>query len=420
MKSKYLLGIPAFLLLSVIFARYQFNKKFDAFKASISRYEEKQSILFNQEKDKRTASLLKGDKIIYELFSKQFDENMAILNIDTAFSFLYLSKPLKMKVSSLKYIDCLNTKCIIDKQNEINQKLIERIKINLETKYGEIYTFWIKKIQDANHLKTKAKSATCVNFFPDHYSVIFNSAGWKEFENLLKFYNFKLNNAEIQNKINDEEYLSNVISAKNHFRINVIDYFDEVLSSRKSYVLNSENKTYEFNSPIFGLITFDLNETRFNKEEFQNIVDKALEEQWKNNSLGTGAMPYADCYGSYNNCDLSCSSIKVKTGGSDVLVTIKDINQHLIRHAYINSGYSYSFEVPDGQYQVFFYSGSGWNPNKVMYSTFCGAFYGGFVANENFSKDNYISLFSQIMTYELILQKNGNLSTKQSSIQEVF
>ncbi len=420
MKNKILLAIAIFLILFVMFVRYQFKEKFDIFKESILNYEKTQLVIFNIEKDKRIDSLLKKDKRIYELFTKQFDEAKAIITIDTSFSYLYLSKPLKVKAASLEYIDCLNTKCIIDKQNEINQKRIERIKTNLESKYGDAFTFWIKKFNDANHLNNIVKSAICTDFFPNLYTITFSASGWTEFENLLKSYSSKLKNTEIQNRKYESEYLSSVASAKSQFRNDVIDYFDEILSSRKSYVLNSEMKTYEFNSPVFGLITFDLNETGFNKQEFQNLVDQAFEEQWKNNSLGTGAMPYSDCYGSNNICDLGCSSIKVKTGGSDVLVTIKDINQHLIRHAYINSGYSYSFEVPDGQYQVFFYSGSGWNPNKVMYSTYCGSFYGGFVANENFTKDNYISLFSQIMTYELILQKNGNLSTKQSSIEEAF
>ncbi|MFN6390014.1 MAG: hypothetical protein ACK4YG_06065, partial [Bacteroidota bacterium] len=67
-----------------------------------------------------------------------------------------------------------------------------------------------------------------------------------------------------------------------------------------------------------------------------------------------------------------------------------------------------------------FYSGTGWNPNKQMPSSSCSYLKGGFVSNEDVTKDNYINLYSQIMTYELILQQQGNFSTKPSSKNEAF
>jgi hypothetical protein len=168
------------------------------------------------------------------------------------------------------------------------------------------------------------------------------------------------------------------------------------------------------------LITYSVSKTSFDKQAFQNVADDAFEEQWKSNSLSTGAMPYSYSYGASNYCDYGCSKISVRTGGADVLVTIKNISGEVVRHAYINGGYTFSFNVPDGQYQVFFYSGTGWNPNKYMKSTSCGTLHGGFVSGEDVTKDDYISLYSQQMTYELILQQNGNLSTKPSSKDEAF
>ena len=192
------------------------------------------------------------------------------------------------------------------------------------------------------------------------------------------------------------------------------------LSDRKSQILTTETETKQFNSPTLGLITYSVSKTSFDKQAFQNVADDAFEEQWKSNSLSTGAMPYSYCYGASNYCDYGCSKISVRTGGADVLVTIKNISGEVVRHAYINGGYTFSFNVPDGQYQVFFYSGTGWNPNKYMKSTSCGNLHGGFVSGEDVTKDDYISLYSQQMTYELILQQNGNLSTKPSSKDEAF
>jgi hypothetical protein len=45
---------------------------------------------------------------------------------------------------------------------------------------------------------------------------------------------------------------------------------------------------------------------------------------------------------------------------------------------------------------------------------------GGFVLHESFSKDNPQSLEHQILTYELILQQNGNFQQRPSNANEVF
>lgn len=153
----------------------------------------------------------------------------------------------------------------------------------------------------------------------------------------------------------------------------------------------------------------------------EKIANDSIAEYWKSNSLNTGDTPYSTCLSSNNDCsEGSCSNISVKTGGNDVLVMIKDIKGETIRHAYIKAGDEFTFNIADGKYQAFFYSGSGWNPNKAMQSTACENLIGGFVSSESFTKDEYISLQHQIMNYELILQTNGNLRTEPSSMKEAF
>lgn len=158
-------------------------------------------------------------------------------------------------------------------------------------------------------------------------------------------------------------------------------------------------------------------EARLEKER----QEKAIYEKYINNSLRTGSTPYAYCYGGNKSCsEYGCSEIKVKTPyNSDVLVTIKR-NDKVVRHAYIKGGSSYTFEVPNGTYQPFFYYGKGWNPEKVMKQTTCGALKGGFISNETFGKDSPQSLSNNILEYELILQQNGNFSTKPSSANEAL
>jgi hypothetical protein len=408
------------LILLVIWVRYEFKEKFEVFKTSVSQYESAQLENFKKEKESRVASLSNGDKKIYQLFTQQFDESKSISERDTSFSFLYLSESVKYKVASLKYIDCLNSKCLIDEQNEANQKLITSKETELAKKYGETFSLWYPKLKDEKLLKKVNKSGECSSFFPDLNEIYFYANIWNDFEKFMIAYNSETRESLIQNNQTENQYASNVASTKSQLRSGVMDYFDGKLSDRKSQILTTETETKQFNSPTLGLITYSVSKTSFDKQAFQNVADDAFEEQWKSNSLSTGAMPYSYCYGASNYCDYGCSKISVRTGGADVLVTIKNISGEVVRHAYINGGYTFSFNVPDGQYQVFFYSGTGWNPNKYMKSTSCGTLHGGFVSGEDVTKDDYISLYSQQMTYELILQQNGNLSTKPSSKDEAF
>ena len=138
-------------------------------------------------------------------------------------------------------------------------------------------------------------------------------------------------------------------------------------------------------------------------------------------ALKTGETPYAYCYGANINCTGSgCSQIKVKTpSDSDVLVTLKQ-NERVVAHAYISASSSYTFQVPDGTYQPFFYYGRNWDSDKVMTQTNCGTLRGGFAQNEHFGKDTPEKLNNHVLTYELILQQNGNFSTIPSNQKEAF
>lgn len=171
---------------------------------------------------------------------------------------------------------------------------------------------------------------------------------------------------------------------------------------------------------IFMLLESCGGESRPNKrsqrfeETLRNERSAPHEESpYINNHLSTGDIPYP-CTGISGRQ----SQIEVKTGGgseSDVVVIIKR-DDIIVRNAYIVSGDSYTFNLPNGSFQVFFYGGKGWNPEKNMPSGVSG----GFVANESFSKDEPITLKHQSLVYELILQRDGNFSTEPSSADEMF
>ena len=147
---------------------------------------------------------------------------------------------------------------------------------------------------------------------------------------------------------------------------------------------------------------------------YEKPVERIEDNPYYNNSLGTGSSPYEN----YGESAYDESQISVTTSSNsncDVVVIIKS-QGGIARNAYIKAGGSYTFYLPNGRYQVFFYGGKGWNPNKSM----PGGLTGGFVANESYSKDSPVNLNYEGLTYELIPQPNGNFSTQQSSASEIF
>jgi len=158
-------------------------------------------------------------------------------------------------------------------------------------------------------------------------------------------------------------------------------------------------------------------EARLEKER----QEKAIYDMYINNSLSTGSTPYSYCFGRNSSCsEWGCSQIKIRTPyNSDVLVTIKK-GEKVVRHAFLKGGSSYTFELPNGTYQPFFYYGKGWNPEKVMKQTDCGILKGGFIANEDFGKDSPQTLSNDVLTYELIMQQSGNFSTSPSNASEAL
>ena len=135
----------------------------------------------------------------------------------------------------------------------------------------------------------------------------------------------------------------------------------------------------------------------------------------------TGATPWENCYGKNASCEyVGCSDIRVNTSSNSSIVAIVKKYGKVVKHAYISAGSSYTFQVPDGTYQVFFYYGSEWDRNKSMNSKDCYTLRGGFKSKESVSKTERITLKGQIMTYTLTYTTSGNFSPKSSSLEEAL
>ena len=134
----------------------------------------------------------------------------------------------------------------------------------------------------------------------------------------------------------------------------------------------------------------------------------------------TGSTPWDNCFGKNASCKyVGCSDIKVNASSDPVMVIVKK-NDRVIKHAYISSFGTYTFELNDGTYQVFFYYGDNWSSNKKMNSNECNYLYGGWTENEYVSKDNPIYLKGQDVTYTLTKVTSVNFTPKSSNLSEAL
>lgn len=132
------------------------------------------------------------------------------------------------------------------------------------------------------------------------------------------------------------------------------------------------------------------------------------------NRLKTGSKPYAAIYGKDKT---GINTISFKTSkGSDYIVIIKtESSEEVIGHVYIRGGETASLHIPNGKYNVFFYTGLDWNPNKQK-----DVVIGGFEEMEHIQKDGPISIYNQNAQYTLYPVQNGNLVLQEAEETDAF
>jgi hypothetical protein len=137
--------------------------------------------------------------------------------------------------------------------------------------------------------------------------------------------------------------------------------------------------------------------------------------------LSHGKNPYGYCYTSSTSCSSNCSEIEVRANSSVGTIAIIKQDGELVSCAYIDKGRSFTFKLPSGTYEPFFYSGKGWSNKKYMKTTTqCGRLYGGFTSSVSVGKDTPQTLKNQILSYDLNTQFDGNFKTKSSDVSEAF
>jgi hypothetical protein len=312
-------------------------------------------------------------------------------------------------------LDCLADFCVNSVENDRLKDRVLNSLDSIQNVYGEKSSKWIYQMKSERHrFLNSVKIESCSDYFKHHEKLTILQQSFDELEEFLKEAPLKEKESQRKSASNKTEYLSALSKAKRSLNREGREILETKINGSESI----KQVSYSFMRGSLGTISYSFPVTTYPIKSLENAVEYAKSEQYRNNSLYNGAMPYSYCYGSRNS---GRSGVKVNAGSGDVLVMIKDYSDKVIRHAYVQAHKSFTLSIPDGSYHVYFYYGTGWNPTKFMKNTTCGKLTGGFHSHEVVNKDpSTLSVYSQIMTYTLTEQINGNFSTSSSSKYEAF
>lgn len=420
MNTKLLLSLIISIAIVTGVSYLIFQNKLESAQRELKQHTSNSEVSFISDKEKYYKIFLNQHPTKSELFLEFFQLEKAKITKDTLIAFLFFNKKVQFEEFDKDYYSCLIEKC-----NAVIslEKFNTEFKKALKPLYGEFSTNideWVDKIGLEKFQTTEDQIPICDNYFENSDIVSVNRSAITELKSFLSEYVKALDKYKRESNEAIADYNKSINEATYQLNRTGNDLLDDFIT--KNNILSEKIVTYSYTGDILGTIPYDILYKAFDKKYLTSKVQQLTNEQYKNNSLYNGAMPYSYCFGSENSCSsyYSCSQISVKTpSSSDVLVTIKK-NGRVFRHAYIKAGRSFTFNVPNGTYQPFFYYGTGWNPNKFMKQAYCGDLKGGFISNEIFGKDSPQYLSNNILTYELILQVNGNFSTKPSNKEEAF
>ena len=372
---------------------------------------------FEIEKDQMYSMLLNQDANSAYIFDSLYSNTIenAKSYKDTSISFLFYSKEIRFNLIDFKYLNTLKIKVESELYNYYQLKKYRAGISELREIYGTATQEWEGKLNKEKFFEVMT-SDNCRPYFENSDKYRLKDNAISEFNRFLADYSIhqkELQNQDIQIKGKLENQLNTINSSLNSNAKRLLwESFD------KSQAINSDYEFFKFKWAGEEDFAYEVAKKSINQSYIDHALEKVYTEQYRLNSLANGSMPYSYCYGSSNS---GSSSIKVNAGLEDVLVTVKNNRNVVIRHAFVKAFKSFRINLPNGSYQVFFYYGTGWNPKKFMKDTNCGRLIGGFVANESVSRDpDILQLYNQEMQYTLSKQTNGNFSTSGSSKLEAF
>jgi len=405
----------------LIICSLQYYLKLKIFKLEIEDYEEKLTEAYYIAKEDFLNEINRNSNRLNEKVRNYFSDQEAFVTIDTTFKYCLIKSRVPYCFPSVQYFKFLKQKSLLDIKNESNNELINKFKQRLSLKYPEQFDIWYDKLLN-NKIVIEKDSLIKIGRFTEYLTAVnYEPEVWKAFDEFLRYYERDIARIKSSNKKVYGQMENAVYTLKNQLRSSYRNHFIDVIEEKKNNLIKKETLSRSFESNLLELLSYTIDSLYFDKDLFNTIAEEELLAQWRTNSLNTGAKPYAYCYGYSNRCSgWGCSKIEINNGGSDVVILVKNTHNHRItRHSYIRSGDRYTINLPNGSYIVYFYSGKGWNPSKVIKESPCTV-KGGFVSQEHTGKDSKVHLNNNILQYTLYEVVNGNFSMLSSSKDEAF
>lgn len=134
-------------------------------------------------------------------------------------------------------------------------------------------------------------------------------------------------------------------------------------------------------------------------------------------SLKSGSKPYSYKYGQ-GESGYTMIRVNASPNNDVVLIAKHHDNKRVANHVYVRKNETGDIYLPSGTYMVYFYSGRGWNPHKIL----ANGLRGGFIHNESWGKDDTpveITIFAG-REYTLKEVINGNFHMDPSSLEEAM
>jgi len=148
-------------------------------------------------------------------------------------------------------------------------------------------------------------------------------------------------------------------------------------------------------------------------DDSTRILVNDKETEYHNNKLENGSKPYQYYFG--NSITGSNYLGFLTKGERDCIVIVKNMDGKYYNHVYICGDNSARVYLPNGMYNVYFYFGIGWNPDKKK-----GELTGGFEEKESQQRNDSVLLQNQNYVYELYPVTYGNLSLDNATTIDMF
>jgi hypothetical protein len=379
--------------------------------------------LRENEQEKRFEKLITGVRKEFEkaypndkfVFEDLYKIRKATIYTDTTVLFFIYSNNLTEKKLDLDYAKCLGQEANSEATKNIADRKFEIALTKLELEYGDLVSNLVSKIGRQKFFN-QYNLDYCSKYYESKNTYDFNPNTIPELRRLLEDYTFNQQIIIDNNKNIDQIYEAELNKHKIGLKPQEQKLLEKYLSDSNPIIDDYER--FNFTSDRLGNFDYTIPAKVIDEEIIIDAINKINDEHFKNYSLKNGDMPYANCFGSAN---YGPSKIKINGGYGDVLITVKNLKNVVIRHVYVASNKSFTLRVPNGKYQVFFYYGVGWNPKRIMPKTTCDKIIGGFINNEFTNKDpEIVELFYSGIEYTLRVQTNGNFQTESCSKDEAF